>query len=157
MSQVARCASINLLPPRSITVLAQRKQKQSSRWGDYFSGTRRRFVKQAVWRGCKVLSERKRWATELSLMGYSMRTLEYRYTAYYPFNRTRLRPDLSAPEPYEEELFDHKNESLSDFTHREIVNLAYKPTYAVVISNFRTKMKDFLTASFSRQSPYALK
>jgi hypothetical protein len=103
-----------------------------------------------------VLSGRKRWATELSLMGYSMRTLEYRYTAYYPFNRTRLRPDLSSPEPYEEELFDHKNESLSDFTHREIVNLAYKPTYAVVINNFRTKMKDFLTASFSRQSPYAL-
>lgn len=85
---------------------------------------------------------------ELSLMGYSMRTPEYRYTAYYNMLKSSdgVMPDLLRP-PYEEELFDHKNETLADFTHREIVNLAYRPLYVSVIAAMRVKLAEFITAN----------
>ncbi|KAJ1413362.1 hypothetical protein B484DRAFT_402065 [Ochromonadaceae sp. CCMP2298] len=148
MSQVIRCAPKNRVSARSVEVLAQRSNKTGGS-----KMLSKPIQRQAVWNDCDV---KKVNPTELTLLGYSMRTLEYRYTAYYPFNRTQLRPDLRSSEPYEEELFDHKNESLSDFTHRETVNLAYKPNYAVVVSNYRAKMADFiLTVAFRNPSPHA--
>eukprot|EP00601_Ochromonadales_sp_CCMP2298_P013000 CAMPEP_0173268066 /NCGR_PEP_ID=MMETSP1142-20121109/30119_1 /TAXON_ID=483371 /ORGANISM="non described non described, Strain CCMP2298" /LENGTH=674 /DNA_ID=CAMNT_0014204265 /DNA_START=104 /DNA_END=2128 /DNA_ORIENTATION=- len=148
MSQVIRCAPRSLLPPRRH--LPPQPLKPWSR------GSRKRLPHQRAetWRDCNMLTHKERWPSELSLMGYSMRTLQYRYTAYYPFNRTLLRPDPLS-EPYEEELFDHKNESLSDFTHRETVNLAYKPSYAGVVRHYRAKMANFLlTVAFRNPSPY---
>lgn len=72
-----------------------------------------------------------------------MRTPEYRYTAYFYYDRITERPDLETI-PYEQELFDHKNETLADFTHREITNLAYRPLYATTISTLRAKLVKFI-------------
>ena len=86
----------------------------------------------------------------VALLGYSMRTLEYRYTAYFLYNRERRRPLLDA-EPYEEELFDHKNETAMDFTRREIHNLAYRSIYSGVVQRLRAKLLAFIRPQWERR------
>ena len=80
-------------------------------------------------------------------MGYSMRTPDYRYTAYFHYNKTSflgtVQVDLNLL-PYAQELFDHKNETLQDFTHRETLNLANKPAYAIIVNSLRTKLVNFI-------------
>jgi hypothetical protein len=87
-------------------------------------------------------------------MSYSMRTSDYRYTAYYPFNRTTLLPGVlgvhAGALPYEEELFDHRNETLADFTHRELINLAYRPTFETFVHRLRKKLKEYVRRQFRR-------
>ena len=46
--------------------------------------------------------------------------------------------------PFEEELFDHKNESLADFTHRETFNLAVRPSYNSTLEKLRQKLVHFI-------------
>lgn len=97
------------------------------------------------WRDCNLDSPRP---NERMLMGYSMRTPEYRYTVYFNFDEKSHMPRLGQ-NPYAEELYDHKNETLADFTHREVFNLAVKPGYQPLIKSLRTRMIQFLRASVS--------
>jgi hypothetical protein len=80
---------------------------------------------------------------EVSVMGYSMRTMHFRYTAWIHFDRKTMLPDLSTP-PLDEELYDHRNELLSDFTHRETFNLARKSGSESILLNLRYQLIDFL-------------
>jgi hypothetical protein len=88
---------------------------------------------ERLWQDCNLQATPVQIASELCLMGYSVRTNDYRYTAYCPFSRTTLLPNVlgvhAGALPYEEELFDHRNETLADFTHRELINLAYRPPF----------------------------
>jgi hypothetical protein len=167
ISQVIRCAPLSRVPKRETALHLQQvheKEGKSSSSSSSSSAGGAHQTRHAMWNDCDT---RVHKADEMSLLGYSMRTLDYRYTAYYPYNRTTHRPDLSqktAPSgtstelpvtiPYEEELFDHKNESLNDFTHRETLNLAYRPAYAVVIAHFRSKLAEFVVKAFSNVSPH---
>lgn len=147
ISQVIRCAPKDRVPNPATAPHRQRTPEHKEQ-------REAPSPRSAMWNDCET---RKHNANEMSLLGYSMRTLEYRYTAYYPFNRTIQRPELSAglsTVPYEEELYDHKNETLSDFTHRETVNLAYRPSYAVVIAHLRTKLAEFVFKTFNNKSPH---
>jgi hypothetical protein len=90
-------------------------------------------------------------------MGYSMRTSAYRYTAYYPFNRTTLLPGVlgvlgvhAGALPYEEELFDHRNETLAASIHRELINLAHRPPFETIVHRLRKKLKEFVRRQFRK-------
>ena len=148
ISQVIRCAPRDRIPnpqtaPHRHHVVLENKEPNHAP-----------AARSAIWNDCET---RKNNPNEVSLLGYSMRTQEYRYTAYYPYNRTTQRPELANggdTVPFEEELFDHKNETLVDFTHREIVNLAYRPGYAIVIAHYRAKLAEFVVKAFSNPSPH---
>ncbi len=56
--------------------------------------------RRSIWRDC---DKTKNGTDEISLMGYSMRSLEYRYTAWFHFNRLQALPILDSP-PYTEEV-----------------------------------------------------
>lgn len=105
-----------------------------------------------LWTDCNVQPSVLELATEICLVGFSMRTNEYRYTAYFHYNRTTQLPEVlgvnSGVLPYEEELFDHRNETQSDFTHRELVNLVYRPTFEGVVIRLRKKLKEFIRHQF---------
>ena len=81
-------------------------------------------------------------ANELAMMGYSMRTLSYRYTMWIPFGKELARPNFTlAQNFFQEELYNHQDEKPSDFTHREIVNVAMHPEYLKI----KHELKDRLT------------
>ena len=143
ISQVIRCAPLARIPNRET---APHRVHSPENKGEAHA------QRNALWNDCET---RKHNDAEMSLLGYAMRTAEYRYVAYYPYDRKKQRPEVSATvAPYEEELFDHKNETLADFTHREVANLAYRPGYGVVIAHFRTKLAEFVAKAFSNVSPH---
>jgi hypothetical protein len=80
---------------------------------------------------------------EISVMGYSMRTLDFRYTQYIPFHRMRRIPLFDEP-IYAEELYDHRNDVMGDLGRRELVNLALDSEYSSTISSYRQTLRDFL-------------
>lgn len=138
ISQAIRCAPKSMIPEqplhRTHFMPLQKGQKPTTR-----------IQRSHIWNDCDT-GKKKVPDDELSLMGYSMRTPEYRYTAYFYYNRTTERPDLEQL-PYEQELFDHRNETLNDFTHREIVNLAYRPVYATTINALRMRLVEFIKSN----------
>lgn len=128
ISQTLRCAPIKEIPPRI------------SR-GSSASHAKDKPARKAIWRDCDLA---KHEPELLTLLGYAMRTPEYRYVAYFHFNRSTQLPDTARP-PYEEELYDHKNETLADFTHRETFNLAVKVVqYNSTLQALRSKLVSFI-------------
>ena len=104
----------------------------------------KKVMRAAVWEDCSIDYKGK---DEVSLLGYSMRTSDYRYTAYFHYNKTSFLGTVQVDVdrlPYQQELFDHKNETLQDFTHRETLNLANKPAYSIVVSTLRNKLIHFI-------------
>lgn len=91
------------------------------------------------WDSCDI-EERK---GETSLMGYSMRTLDFRYTMYIPFLRPHQLPIWDLP-IFSEELYDHRKGYLGDLGHFEIVNLASDKNYLTLLVKHRKIMRDFL-------------
>lgn len=131
ISQALRCAEKSKIPKESSIEMksSQGNNKRPPRPG------------WLIWTDCNI--EKKDDPNEVSLIGYSFRTPEYKYIAYFHLNRTNFVVDLINP-PYQQELYDHKNETLADFTHREIVNLAFKPAYAVTVNQLKAKLIHFI-------------
>ena len=80
---------------------------------------------------------------ETSLMGYSMRTLGFRYTMYIPFSRPQHLPLWDLP-IFSEELYDHRKGYLGDLGHFETVNLASDKNYLSLLEEHRKTLRDFL-------------
>ncbi len=80
---------------------------------------------------------------QISLLGYSMRTIDFRYTAWFHYNRVKCIPTLDVA-PFEEELYDHRGETLADYTHQETINVAHKLGYEAVRRNLRENLIDFI-------------
>lgn len=93
------------------------------------------------WDACNV-DKIDHW-TETSVMGYSMRTLDFRYTMYIPFLRPHRIPIFGEP-IFAEELYDHRGGKLSDLGHREIVNLAKDPKFSGILEIYRKDLISFL-------------
>lgn len=129
LTQAIRCADKKQVVVRNRTMSSQQLHAAMK-------------TRHAVWRDCDV-NDRKRDNEDFTTLGYSMRTPEYRYTAYFHFDRASQLPDLTKL-PFEEELYDHKNETLADFTHRETYNLAVRTVYAPVIENLRNKLIHYI-------------
>ena len=90
-----------------------------------------------------VCSINKNDSTETSVMGYSMRTSDFRYTMYIPFVRSERVPSWEAP-IFAEELYDHRNGYLGDLGHKETVNVATDIKFKDILEKYRGEMKDFL-------------
>ena len=90
---------------------------------------------------------------ETSIMGYSMRTSDFRYTAWVPFNRSIMAASWDQP-LFDEELYDHRGETLKDFTHQELVNVAHKPAFSKVVKRHRDKLLNYLRSSIVFHGPY---
>ena len=128
LSQAIRCVPTDKIPPKRSAVKAASKSETH------------KVLRSAHWNDCDPTKQNP---NELSVLGYAMRTPEYRYVAYFHFDRGTQLPNLDVP-PYEEELYDHKNETLRDFTHRETFNLAVKPSYSYTIQNLRAKLVHYI-------------
>jgi hypothetical protein len=81
--------------------------------------------------------------SELSLMGYSMRTIDFRYTAWIPFNRKTLTPEWQKM-LYAEELYDHRREQLGDDYIHEMVNVAPRMEYRKILKYYRERLIKFI-------------
>jgi hypothetical protein len=80
---------------------------------------------------------------ELSILGYSMRTIEYRYTAWFHFDRKLNLPMLDTI-PFKEELYDHRGDTLASFTHKELINLSHKPQFKDILRKNREILVAFI-------------
>jgi hypothetical protein len=109
------------------------------------------YSRKTIWYDCD--KTKKNVSDEMSLMGYSMRTLEFRYTAWFHYNRPLALPLLDTA-PYAEELYDHRNEKPSDFTHLEIVNLVKKGGFESVIKKYREKLLHFIRTEIKFRGPF---
>ena len=95
---------------------------------------------QVRWDVCAL---HKNDTTETSVMGYSMRTLEFRYTMYIHFIRMERIPAWDAP-IFAEELYDHRDGYLGDLGHMETVNVATDIKFKDILEKYRGDMRDFL-------------
>lgn len=99
------------------------------------------FSPRRQWQDCNI--ENRTTTLEMPLMGYSMRTVDFRYTAWLLVQRRNFVPDWSSP-VMDEELYDHRGESLSEFGHKELENVAKNQEYQMVLTNLRDQLISFL-------------
>lgn len=72
-----------------------------------------------------------------------MRTPQFRYNLWIHFNRITYLPVLDAP-PFAEELYDHRDDTLANFTHSETLNLILRPGYEGVAASMKMKLTDII-------------
>eukprot|EP01052_Picozoa_sp_SAG31_P010535 SAG31_NODE_579_length_13948_cov_5.599105_12_plen_207_part_00 len=80
---------------------------------------------------------------ETKLMGYTIRTDSWRYTAWFPFDG--VAPDTSTASELGRELYDHKGDTgmWIDFPG-EAVNLVHDPQHASVAAELHQKILDYI-------------
>jgi hypothetical protein len=97
---------------------------------------------------------------QLSVMGYSFRTSDFRYNVYYHFDRVNNVPLYTQP-PYAEELYDHRGEVLSNFTHLELANLLVtgrqQESVGLIAAKMRQMALQFLQQEVVFHGPYPAK
>ena len=79
-------------------------------------------------------------ANEVTVMGYAMRTPYFRYIAYILFDKVANRPKNLNDPIFLEELYDHRNETLQDFTHRELMNVARRHEFEENLMKLRERL-----------------
>ena len=96
--------------------------------------------RQKIWKDCDI---NNRTEAETSLMGYSMRTSSFRYTAWVHFDRVLLLPEWDR-DLFTEELYDHRGEELGSLTRYELVNVAKLPEYQEYVVSHRDMLLTYL-------------
>ena len=136
VTQVIRCASKTLYQ-RAKDPTISHHEKQS------FLST--------MWDSCGV--EHKE--SEISLMGYSLRTESFRYTAYLPFNRRVNQvynlTNHGVLSPVIEELYDHRQDHSISLINRELVNVARSSKYSDKLKEMYEKLVIFLRIRSQRR------
>jgi hypothetical protein len=100
--------------------------------------------KPVIWNDCDIYKTDT--ADEVAVMGYSMRTSNYRYTAWIYVSRPDFYPNWTQP-LFAEELYDHKKDTLGDLGHRELVNMARKDHMQVVLLQHRKTLVNIIKRS----------
>jgi len=90
---------------------------------------------------------------QVCVMGYSLRYAVARYTIWLHWDRVKNVPQLTLP-PFAEELYDHRGETLQNFTHLELTNLVHRPEFAEVARRFKAKALHFLEHDVKFRGPY---
>ena len=90
---------------------------------------------------------------QVSVMGYSFRDATARYTIWLHWDRVKNLPQLSVP-PFAEELYDHRGETLQNFTHLEMVNVVHKPEFADMARRLKARAIRFLERDVKFKGPY---
>ena len=97
-------------------------------------------------------------------MGFSVRSHQFRYTAWLPWPDKSQEPDWSS-EPFRE-LYDHHSDTGVDFDSMDVINVAYQPTYEKATAAMHEQCRHFFhelrrrhraaaatTAAATRSSP----
>ena len=83
----------------------------------------------------------------LGLMGYSLRSSHWRYTAWLEFDTNTFLPSLDLP-PKAEELYFHESNSVGraaqHLGNEELVNVVSSSEYRNVVNYWRKTLYDFL-------------
>ena len=69
------------------------------------------------------------------------------------YNRGTAKPNLELV-PFEEEFYDHRNETLADFTHREYTNLVYKKSIQPILRKARDQLISFIKSNMLFRGPF---
>lgn len=93
-----------------------------------------------LWKDCDI---NNRTQGETSVMGYSMRTALFRYTAWVHFDRSLLLP-IWDQRLFAEELYDHRSDTLGSLTHFETVNVAKQAEFSEYLVSHRDMLLNFL-------------
>ena len=112
---------------------------------------KRRPLRYSNWKDCdknNVMQD-----TVLSVMGYSMRSNDFRYTSWYHWHKAKMVPRLDTP-LYAEELYDVRGEELEDFTHLELVNVANRGVYKNVTLALRARLANTIRSEFLFRGPF---
>jgi hypothetical protein len=97
---------------------------------------------QNVWFDCKTSN--RSITDQIMIMGYSMRTISYRYTVWLECNYALLSPDWTKP-IFDEELYLHTPfETGDDYGKLEIENVAYHNDYRKLLMNSRQELLHFI-------------
>ena len=75
-----------------------------------------------------------------SLMGLSLRTINWRYTQFIDYDYDNGTPKFNGM-VYGQELYDHRNEDINNFNSYENENLAYNSTYSDVVQQMQQYME----------------
>ena len=147
ISQIWRCS------PKVLTALEPRNASHQGRVKGWYKLNRRE-DRLLQWLDCDMKNSSQAIIQEEdSFMGYSMRTLDFRYTVWVPFDREKMMPrwDLgsgdgggggsgsSAISPsiryFQEELYDHRDDGFAAtlLGQRELVNLAPQQAFSRVL------------------------
>jgi hypothetical protein len=106
------------------------------------------------WFECNV--DTKDHENEVSVMGYSLRTAHFRYNAWMHFERTNNIPHFDVP-IFAEELYDHRETTTANFTHTELVNLAQKPQFSVIVERYRQALIHWLRTTIPFHGPFSIR
>ncbi|CAE7721490.1 unnamed protein product, partial [Symbiodinium microadriaticum] len=106
-----------------------------------------------IWGPC---SAQAKSATEISLMGYSMRTSGYRYTGYVHFDRNPQRGTRGRPRVIMDELYDHTKDKEVPLAERETVNVASAPDYQKVRETLKSMLSNILMSGFNKNISYTV-
>ena len=94
---------------------------------------------------CMACTGPRSFRTSLAAMGYSVRTAEWRYTLYVPFDNATFTGDFDAKvPPLGEELYDHRGAAsvVMDFDEDgEAINVAQNPENAEVVRAMRALLR----------------
>ena len=106
--------------------------------------------RKSIWADC---DKNYQGTDEISVMGYSMRSRDFRYTGWFHYNRVKCIPILDVS-PLDEELYDHRFETFADFTHLETVNLVRRPGFENIVRDMREKVVNFVRKKIVFRGPF---
>lgn len=92
---------------------------------------------------CMACTGPKSWRNQIKAMGYSIRTDQWRYTVYLPFNTTYFVGDFSKT-PLASELYDHRGNAsvVYDFdADGECKNVISDPQFNNVVQDLHSKLQ----------------
>jgi iduronate 2-sulfatase len=100
------------------------------------------------WNDCNIADTKpSTLLEEIMVMGYSARSLDYRYTMWLHFDRKHIVPNWLHPSGspiYAEELYDHRGEELGDLTQYENMNIAKLPEYSMILQEQREQLLNWI-------------
>ena len=79
-------------------------------------------------------------AKQIEVMGYTVRSGEWRLTEWYPWNATALRPVPPAAEP-PTELYDHRADTSAWDPDTEFANVASAPEHKQTVADLRAVLR----------------
>ena len=134
------------VPVSSLTAMTMASTNTSA-YALALSAFSKKYRHRPVWQVCN--RDEIHLNQVFSLMGYSIRTNGWRYNAYFPFDKKLHIPVLSedignTERVYAQELYDHRGETLEDFTHAELFNVVTQTKYKNVTKVLHHKLVKFL-------------
>ena len=146
ISQSIRCARLDEAGT-DLRVSLQRVPlkggKESERWAT---------GQTKIWLDCDLNADDKRVAEEVCIMGYSARSIAFRYTLWVHFDRRKRLPEWRRRGGmiFTEELYDHRAEELGGLTHFELVNMASEPSFHAILEEQRDQLLEWIRTEVFR-------